>query len=144
MADRSEIQRERARNLRAARGGSKSDAAGDGPDAQDPSDIPEAVEPEEPAAIEVEVETPAPDPATVEIEIDEQPEPPPPEPPPPAPPPRPEPPPPVPPRVPPRRPPPPPPRARRRSLLNPMGFLPVLSAGISRGLDLPAALDAAA
>ncbi len=125
MADRGEIQRERARSLRMA--GAEERARAE----------PEAVQAEE--SVSIEIETPAPEPVRVEIDAEEHPEPPSPEPPPPAPPPRPTP----PPTPPPRRPPPPPPRARRRSMLDPIGFLPLLSSALARGLDFPSALDAA-
>jgi 1-acyl-sn-glycerol-3-phosphate acyltransferase len=121
VADRGEVQRERARGLRTG------------------SDGPKQPAPEE--AVSIEISTPAPEP--VEIEVEElaeapvtapEPEPgfEPPPPPPPSPPP------------PPRRPPPPPPRATRRRSVDPLGFLSSLSGGLSRGLDLPAAIDAAA
>jgi 1-acyl-sn-glycerol-3-phosphate acyltransferase len=118
MADRGEVQRKRARGLRA--------------------DSPEPKQPEPDEVVSVEIETPAPEPEPVEIEIEEQPVPPPvagpPAPPPPSPPP-------PPPR--PRRAP-PPPRARTRRSLDPLGFLSALSSGLSRGLELPVAIDAAA
>jgi 1-acyl-sn-glycerol-3-phosphate acyltransferase len=123
MADRGEIQRERARSLRIAAG--------------EPEPAATAGAEHEEESVSIEIETPAPEPAAVEIEVEEHPEPPP-----PAPPPRPAPPPPPPSRHSPRRPPPPP--RRRRSLVDPLGFLRLLSSALSRGLDLPSALDAAA
>jgi 1-acyl-sn-glycerol-3-phosphate acyltransferase len=123
MADRGEIQRERARSLRIAAG--------------EPEPAATAGAEHEEESVSIEIETPAPEPAAVEIEVEEHPEPPP-----PAPPPRPAPPPPPPSRHSPRRPPPPP--RRRRSLVDPLGFLRLLSSALARGLDLPSALDAAA
>jgi 1-acyl-sn-glycerol-3-phosphate acyltransferase len=124
MADRSEIQRRRARSLRVA----PADAGDAAP--QPPLDYVEPAlhvepDPAEPDPAEPESQDPAPE--TVAIEIEEagpaRPEP------------RPR------PR---RRPPPPPPRPRPRRKLLPIGFLSTLGNGLSRGLDLPAALDAAA
>jgi 1-acyl-sn-glycerol-3-phosphate acyltransferase len=128
MADRSDIQRRRARSLRIA-----ADEAGDA--RPPPLDYVEPALHVEPAA--------APDEALIEIEQvgatepaapgpepeAAQPEP-------------------VLPLEPPprhrRRPPPPPPTPRRRRTRLPIGFLSTLGHGLSRGLDLSAALDAAA
>jgi 1-acyl-sn-glycerol-3-phosphate acyltransferase len=81
---------------------------------EEPGVEPVRPEPEESVSIEIEVETPAPEPPPVAS----------------------------PPPLPPRRA--PLPRAPRRSGLEPVAFLSALSAALSRGLDLPAALDAAA
>jgi 1-acyl-sn-glycerol-3-phosphate acyltransferase len=124
VPDRSEIQRERARSLRGA--GVRQESDGE-----------ELPRPEHVEAVSIEIEDTKPEPEPIPIEVEdvgEAPEPP------PAPPPRHEPPPPPP----PRRGPPPPPPPRRRRTLEPIGFLSALGAGLSRGLDLPAALEAAA
>jgi 1-acyl-sn-glycerol-3-phosphate acyltransferase len=114
VADRSEIQRERARRLRMAGGGaSREDEPGGRPDYMEP-------------AIEVETRLEAADSEEVEIEVEQAVEP------------EPE----LPPRR--RRKPPPPLPPRRRRTLDPIGFLSSLGSGLARGLDLPAALEAAA
>ncbi len=117
MADRSEIQRERLRSLRLTAPGSK--------DEEHPEPAPEVAAPVEEVevGIEVEVEEVPVEAVAVEaaLEDDLPPEPPPP----------------------PRREP-PPPYTRRRRVLDPLGFLAALGAGLSRGLDMPAALEAAA
>jgi 1-acyl-sn-glycerol-3-phosphate acyltransferase len=122
VADRSEIQRRRARSLRVA----AADAAPRPPlDYVEPA-LHVEPQPTEPDPAELESQDPAPAPVEVS-ERESVPEPA------PEPPPRPR-----------RRPPPPPPRPRRRAKLLPIGFLSTLGNGLSRGVDLPAALDAAA
>jgi len=141
VSDRSDIQRERARSLRLA--GAREDS--NGGDAKPPeAEVEDSVEIEieeipieieevpieleevppaaEEAAIQVEeVAVVAEETGAVEIEIEETP--------------------------PPEAPPPrrgPPPRPRRRSAFEPAGFLTALGTGLSRGLDLPTALEVAA
>jgi 1-acyl-sn-glycerol-3-phosphate acyltransferase len=134
MSDRGEIQRERLRSLRVAAAPREENAEGNAQEnAEQAARPPQAEETvsieidETPEVVAIEVEEVA-----IEIEeVDEAPEPPPP--------PRHEPPPP-----PPRRTPPPPPPPRRSRTLEPLAFLSALAAGLSRGLDLPVALDAAA
>src|SRR5687767_15061742 len=118
MTDRGDVQRKRARSLRMSSGRSEP--------LEEPGVEPVRAEPEESVSIEIEVESPAPEPEEVEIELEGNLEPALPEPE------R---------RPPPRRRPPPPPRAPRRSGLEPVAFLSALAAALSRGLDLPAALD---
>jgi 1-acyl-sn-glycerol-3-phosphate acyltransferase len=123
MADRSEIQRRRARSLRIAAGDTSDVAAGAPLDYVEPAlhvepepkptehDAAEPASKDAPAeAVPIEVEAAAPTPE-------------------------------LPPR--PRRRPPPPPTRRRRTRL-PIGFLSTLGHGLSRGLDLAAAIEAAA
>jgi 1-acyl-sn-glycerol-3-phosphate acyltransferase len=126
MADRNEIQRERIRRLRIAGGSPGAETARREPPGEGSEQAAEQIlgvteEPEE-ESVEAVVES-------VEAEEGRMSEPPPPPPPPP-------------PRR-PRRAPPPPPRKRSRRTID-LGFLSALGAGLSRGLDLAAALEAAA
>jgi 1-acyl-sn-glycerol-3-phosphate acyltransferase len=145
MAERSDIQRERARRLRVAGGAGDVGEAAAKPDAppENPTPPPAAEPPPVEIQIEVEVESvevpievhaepdPEPEPKPEEIPAAIEPEP---QPEPEQPPSR--------PRRRPPPPPPPPPRARRS--LGPAGFIAGLGAGLSRGLDLPAAIELAA
>jgi 1-acyl-sn-glycerol-3-phosphate acyltransferase len=123
MADRSEIQRRRARSLRIAAGDGGSDAPRPPLDYVEPAlhvdPQPTEPEPTAPEPAEPKSHDPASEALAIEIEEAAQPRP----------------------R---RRPPPPPPRPRRRRKLLPIGFISMLGNGLSRGLDLAAALDAAA
>jgi 1-acyl-sn-glycerol-3-phosphate acyltransferase len=124
VADRSEIQRRRARSLRVA--ASDADAGDAAP--RPPLDYVEPalhVEPQPTEPDQAEAGMPEPRPELAERESVSRPAQ--------EPPPRPR-----------RPPPPPPPRPRRRRKLLPIGFLSMLGNGLSRGLDLAAALDAAA
>lgn len=122
MADRSEIQRERARSLRMATGGaSREDEPGGRPDYMEPAiEVETRLESADPE--EVTSESRPAEPVSVEPEPEPRPQPPP--------------------RR--RRKPPPPLPPRRRRTLDPIGFLSSLGSGLARGLDLPAALEAAA
>jgi len=124
MADRGETQRERARRLRVAGDTDAPARERPRPDYMEPAI---EIETPEPEAVEIEVAPAEPElEPGLEQEPELEPEPAP-----------------EPPRRRPRIPPPPPPRRRRR-MRNPVGFAPALGGGIARGLDLPAALDAAA
>ena len=131
MADRSEIQRERARRLRVAGGAAEGEEASR---VEPIETVPEQADSTDTVSIEVE----APEPQKIEIEVEQAVES--------APEPESE-------REPRRRPPrpgmprrprPEAPRTHRRRTLDPIGFLSAVASGLSRGLDLPAALDAAA
>jgi 1-acyl-sn-glycerol-3-phosphate acyltransferase len=127
VADRNEIQRERARNLRVQAPRPPDSPAGAAAD---------EVEIEVEIGVDVEVEEPVAAGLVEEPGADPEPRP---QQTPPPPPPR------HAPRPPRREPPtPPPPYTGRRRRLDPVGFLASLSAGLARGLDLPAALDASA
>jgi 1-acyl-sn-glycerol-3-phosphate acyltransferase len=124
VADRSEIQRERARGLRAAGGASDGEKAL----GREPADAKRAA-PESQQSVSIEIESP--ESGQVEVEVEQVAEPPPQA--------RPE------PFSPPRRRrelPPPPPRRRRR--LDPIASLSALGGGLAGGLDLASALDRAA
>jgi 1-acyl-sn-glycerol-3-phosphate acyltransferase len=134
VADRGEIQRERARRLRIGAAGSGAEEterherlppASEAPIEESPIEREETSVEIDNAPVEVEVEPELEQQGEIEVEVEvhaEASEPPP---------------------APRRRPPSPPPPRRRRRTLDPVGFAAALGGGLSLGLDLPAAIEAA-